>query len=95
MSQGDQMTSLKQKIQKIKKGELTTVENVMQFGRKIKKQNKELNIFLHLNKDAIINNIKEKALEAVTGSLGDTLGDSLPIPDTTGGVIPELPKSPF
>ena len=50
---------------------------------------------IYLNKDAIINNIKEKALEAVTGSLGDTLGDSLPIPDTTGDVIPELPKSPF
>jgi len=51
--------------------------------------------YIYLNKDAIINSIKEKALEAVTGSLGDTLGDSLPIPDTTGGVIPELPKSPF
>ena len=50
---------------------------------------------VYLNKDAIISNIKEKALEAVTGSLGDALGDSLPIPDTTGGVIPELPKSPF
>ena len=50
---------------------------------------------IYLNKDAIINNIKEKALEAVTGSLWDTLGDSLPIPETTGGVIPELPKSPF
>ena len=50
---------------------------------------------IYLNKDAIINNIKEAALEAVTGSLGDTFGDSLPIPDTTGGVIPELPKSPF
>ncbi len=46
---------------------------------------------IYLNKDAIINNIKEKALEAVTGSLGD----SLPIPETTGGVIPELPKSLF
>ena len=50
---------------------------------------------IYFNKDAIINNIKEKALEAVTGSLEDTLGDSLPIPETTGGVIPELPKSPF
>ena len=50
---------------------------------------------VYLNKDAIINNIKEKALEAVTGSLGDTLGDSLPIPETTGDVIPELPKIPF
>ena len=50
---------------------------------------------IYLNKDAIINSIKEKALEAVTDSLGDTLGDSLPIPDTTGGVVPKLPKSPF
>ena len=50
---------------------------------------------IYLNKDAIINNIKEAALAAVTGSLGDTLGDSLPIPDTTGGVVPKLPKSPF
>ena len=50
---------------------------------------------IYLNKDTIINNIKEKALEAVTGSLGDTLGDSLPKPDTTGGVVPKLPKSPF
>ena len=31
---------------------------------------------IYLNKDAIINNIKEEALEAVTGSLGDTLGES-------------------
>jgi hypothetical protein len=52
---------------------------------------------VYLNKDAIINHVKEKALEAVTGSLGDTLGDSLPIPDTTGGVIPKgtAPMNPF
>ena len=50
---------------------------------------------IYLNKDAIINSIKEKALEAVTGSLGDSLGDSLPIPDATGDVIPTLPKIPF
>ena len=50
---------------------------------------------VYLNKDAIVNSIKEKALEAVTGSLGDALGDSLPIPESTGGVIPELPKSMF
>ena len=50
---------------------------------------------VYLNKDAIINDIQEKALEAVTGSLGDVLGDSLPIPESTGGVIPELPKSMF
>ena len=50
---------------------------------------------IYLNRDAIINNIKEKALESISGGLGDTLGDSLPIPETTGGVIPELPKIPF
>ena len=50
---------------------------------------------VYLNKDAIINNIQEKALEAVTGSLGNVLSDSLPIPESTGGVIPELPKSMF
>lgn len=44
---------LKQKIQQIKKGELTAVENVMQFGEKIKKDNKKLNVFLHLNEKAI------------------------------------------
>jgi hypothetical protein len=52
---------------------------------------------IYLNKDAIINNIKEKALESVTGSLGDTLGDALPIPDMTGDVIPRgtAPINPF
>mgnify|MGYP003127780146 FL=1 len=50
---------------------------------------------VYLNKDKIVNEIQEKALEAVTGSLGNVLGDSLPIPESTGGVIPELPKSMF
>ena len=50
---------------------------------------------VYLNKDAIINNIKEKALESVTGGLGDVPSDSLPIPDVTGDVIPTGPKSPF
>ena len=49
---------------------------------------------IYLNKDAIINSIQEKALEAVTGSIGDAIGDSLPIPDATGDVIPKIP-SPF
>tara|TARA_B100000609_G_scaffold197895_1_gene196240 strand:+ start:995 stop:1219 length:225 start_codon:yes stop_codon:yes gene_type:complete len=49
---------------------------------------------IYLNKDAIVNSIQEKALEAVTGSIGDAIGDSLPIPDTTGDVIPKIP-SPF
>jgi|TARA_E500000318_G_C3455565_1_gene170519 hypothetical protein len=50
---------------------------------------------VYLNKDKIVNEIQEKALEAVTGSLDNVLGDSLPIPESTGGVIPELPKSMF
>ena len=50
---------------------------------------------VYLNKDAIINNIKDKALEGVAGSIGDVLGDSLPIPDVTGPVVPELPSSMF
>jgi len=52
---------------------------------------------IYLNKDAIINNIKEKALESITGNLGDTLGDSLSIPDITGDVIPKgtAPMNPF
>ena len=50
---------------------------------------------VYLNKDAIINNIKEKALESVTGGLGDVLSDSLPIPDVTGDVIPTGPKNYF
>ena len=50
---------------------------------------------VYLNKDAIVNSIKEKALEAVTSSLCDVLGDSLPIPDVTGDVIPTGPKKLF
>ena len=45
--------NLKQKVQQIKKGEFSAVENVIQFGEKIKKDNKKLNIFLHLNDEAI------------------------------------------
>ena len=52
---------------------------------------------VYLNKDVIINNIKEKALESITGGLGDVFGDSLPIPDVTGDVIPKgtAPMNPF
>jgi len=45
---------------------------------------------IYLNKDTIINSVKEKALEAVTGSLGDALSDSIPLPDKTGDVIPRV-----
>ena len=52
---------------------------------------------VYLNKDAIINHVKEKALESISGGLGDTLGDALPIPDATGDVIPKgtAPMNPF
>ena len=48
-------------------------------------------LFIYINKDAIINTIKEKAMESITGNLGESLGDSLPIPDVTGPVVPKLP----
>ncbi|MAG39751.1 Asp-tRNA(Asn)/Glu-tRNA(Gln) amidotransferase GatCAB subunit A [Candidatus Pacearchaeota archaeon] len=50
--------NLKQKVKQIKEGKLSAVENVMQFGEKIKKDNKKLNIFLHLNENSI-NEAKE------------------------------------
>jgi len=52
-------------------------------------------LFVYINKDAIINTIKEKAMELITGDLGDSLGDSLPIPDVTGPVVPKLPSTNF
>jgi len=52
---------------------------------------------VYLNKDAIINHVREKALESVTGGLGDAIGDALPLPDMTGDVIPRgtAPMNPF
>jgi len=45
---------------------------------------------IYLNKDAIVKSVQEKALEAVTGSLGKSIGDSIPLPDKTGNVIPKM-----
>ena len=45
--------NLKEKLKEIKRGKLTAVENLMQFGEKIKKLNEKFNIFLHLNENAI------------------------------------------
>ena len=52
---------------------------------------------IYLNKDAIINNIKDKALESISGGLGDAIEDALPIPNMTGDVIPKgtAPMKPF
>jgi len=52
------MQSLKQKVKEIKSGKLTAEKNVADFGEKIKKLNKDLNIFLVINTDAI-NQAKE------------------------------------
>ena len=46
--------NLKIKLKEIKKGKLTAVKNVMTFSEKIATcEVKDLNIFLHLNEDAI------------------------------------------
>ena len=36
-------------------------------------------IFVYVNRDSIIDNIKSQAIEAVTGSLGGGLGGDLPV----------------
>ena len=46
--------NLSQKIAKIKSGKLSALDNLMEFSRKIATpKSKDLNIFLHLNEDAI------------------------------------------
>jgi aspartyl-tRNA(Asn)/glutamyl-tRNA(Gln) amidotransferase subunit A len=47
------LMSIKDKLQSIKKGELTAEKNIKSFLNKIEAENKNLNIFLHLNPDAI------------------------------------------
>ena len=44
-------------------------------------------IFVYVNRDSIIDNIKSQAIEAVTGSLGGGLGGGLP----TGSTDLKLP----
>ena len=36
-------------------------------------------VFVYVNRDSIIDNIKSQAIEAVTGSLGGGLGGDLPV----------------
>ena len=47
-------------------------------------------VFIYLQKDAIIENVKGKVMDAVMPDLGGDLGDM--IPDTTGPAIPAIPK---
>ena len=50
-------------------------------------------VFVYVNRDSIIDNIKSQAIEAVTGALGGGLGGDLPVgapdlaaPDTSASV---------
>jgi len=47
-------------------------------------------VFIYLQKDAIIDSVKEKVMSSVMPDLGGDLGDM--IPDTTGPAIPGIPK---
>ena len=47
-------------------------------------------VVIYLQKDAIIDSVKEKVMSSVMPDLGGDLGDM--IPDTTGPAIPAIPK---
>ena len=47
-------------------------------------------VVIYLQKDAIIDSVKEKVMSSVMPDLGGDLGDM--IPDTTGPAIPNIPK---
>tara|TARA_B100001057_G_scaffold475574_1_gene542491 strand:- start:12377 stop:12619 length:243 start_codon:yes stop_codon:yes gene_type:complete len=53
-------------------------------------------VYLYVQKDAIIEDIKEKALGSLTGGITDALPDITAgqIPKVTGSAIPALPISP-
>ena len=57
--------------------------------------------YVYVNKDAIIDNVKQQAIEAVMGSMGGGLGGDLPVgapdlaaPDTSAG-LPSSDIKPF
>jgi aspartyl-tRNA(Asn)/glutamyl-tRNA(Gln) amidotransferase subunit A len=62
---------LKYKLSEIKKGRLSAVDNIKKFIDKIKKKNKELNIVLHLNEEAIeqANEVDKKIKNRKAGKL--------------------------
>ena len=51
-------------------------------------------VYVYVNRDAIIDNVKSQAIEAVTGSLGDFGGlgeDALPL--GTNDLVPSIPST--
>ena len=55
-------------------------------------------VYVYVNRASILDGVKQKVMESVTGALPDVLSTDgvLPsLPDTTGSVSPDLPKSPF
>tara|TARA_B100001989_G_scaffold126901_1_gene89686 strand:- start:3774 stop:4004 length:231 start_codon:yes stop_codon:yes gene_type:complete len=52
--------------------------------------------YVYVRKDAIIEDVKSKAMEAIMPSIGGGIQDAIPsLPPTTGGAIPSVPSSPF
>ena len=47
-------------------------------------------VFIYLQKDAIIDSVKEKVMSSVMPDIGSGITDA--IPDTTGPAIPGIPK---
>tara|TARA_R100001510_G_scaffold37615_1_gene33969 strand:- start:22 stop:258 length:237 start_codon:yes stop_codon:yes gene_type:complete len=55
-------------------------------------------VYVYVNRASILDGVKQKVMESVTGALPDVLGQDgmIPtLPDATGSVSPDLPKSPF
>ena len=55
-------------------------------------------IYVYVNRASILDGIKSKVMESVTGSLPDVLSTEgiMPnLPDSTGPVLPTPPSTPF
>ena len=55
-------------------------------------------VYVYVNRASILDGVKQKVMESVTGALPDVLSSDgmIPsLPDTTGPVSPTLPTSPF
>ena len=54
-------------------------------------------IYVYVNRASILDGIKSKVMDSVTGSLPGALGNIVPdmMPDATGPVLPTPPSTPF